>query len=156
MKASRQKKILEILKNREIATQTEMARALRAAGFDVTQATVSRDIKELRLVKIPVGNDNYRYGLPQEQNSARNEQRLCRMMQELVVEIADSENIVVLRTYPGNAHAIAALLDGAAWPEILGTVAGDDTIMLVIRTSEGQGNRKEVKNVVSKLKSLME
>lgn len=150
MKTKRHKKILEIIENQIISTQEDLAEALRRNGFDVTQATVSRDIKELRLIKVASGANAYRYSVPREPGLIPNEDRLRRMMQELVVNIDHSENIVVLRTYPGNAHAIASLLDGAAWEEVIGTVAGDDTILMVVKPLE------EVGLLVRKLNSLME
>jgi transcriptional regulator of arginine metabolism len=154
LKTSRQKKILEIVENNAVSTQEELADALRAAGYNVTQATVSRDIKELRLVKVATGENTYRYGLPVEQESAKNEERLRRMMKELVVSIAASDNIVVLKTYPGNAQAVASLIDGARWPEIIGSVAGDDTIILIVKTPHEV--RPESARLMFKLKSMME
>lgn len=156
MKMRRHRKILEIIKNQVISTQEELADALRAAGFVVTQATVSRDIKDLRLVKITTGENAYRYGIPREQNFAQNEDRLRRMLQEMVTSIAESGNIVVLKTYPGNAHSVASLIDGANWPEVIGTVAGDDTILLVVKNPRKQEPTAEVTSLLRRLKSLME
>lgn len=149
MKARRQRKILEIIENTVISTQEELADALRRADFDVTQATVSRDIKELRLVKVATGDNNYRYGVTKEQSFAQNEERMCRMMRELVTGLDFTDNLIVLRTYPGNAHTIASLIDGTNWENIIGTVAGDDTILLIVKP------REEVERLVQKLKSLM-
>lgn len=156
MKIRRQKKIIEIIEQQVISTQEELANELRTAGFKVTQATVSRDIKDLRLVKVPIGEATYRYGLPKKQEYAQNEERLSRMMRELVVSVAASENMIVLHTYPGNAHTIASLIDGANWPEIIGTLAGDDTILLIIKTVKEQQQRPEVARLIHKLKSMME
>lgn len=149
MKVRRQRKILEIIENTVISTQEELADALRRAGFDVTQATVSRDIKELRLVKVAAGDNNYCYGVTKEQSFAQNEERMCRMMRELVTGLDFTDDLIVLRTYPGNAHTIASLIDGANWEHIIGTVAGDDTILLIVKP------REEVERLVQKLKSLM-
>lgn len=149
MKALRQRKIKEIIKNNNIATQGELALALKKVGFEVTQATISRDIKELRLIKIARKNNLYVYGLPQEQEIIHSEDRLRLMLQEFVLKIDFSGNIVVIKTYPGNAHGVASLIDSSQWPEVIGTLAGDDTILLVIKP---QG---KVKTIITKLKSLM-
>lgn len=150
MKTRRQKKIIEIIQNNIISTQEELAEALRNQGFEVTQATISRDIKELRLVKIPTGHNSYKYGVPNEQGVVQNEDRLRRMMQELVIGMDYSENIVVLRTYPGNAHGVASLIDAANWKEVIGTVAGDDTILLVVKPISA------VPALMQKIRELME
>jgi transcriptional regulator of arginine metabolism len=150
LKALRQRKIKEIIKNKNISTQEELANALKEAGFNVTQATVSRDIKELRLIKITREDNLYVYGLPKEQEIVHNEERLRLMMQEFVLNINFSENIVVIKTYPGNAHGVASLIDGSKWQSIIGTLAGDDTILLVIKPKEKVGA------ILHKLKSLME
>ncbi|HHY06814.1 MAG TPA: arginine repressor [Clostridia bacterium] len=149
MKALRQRKIKEIIKNKNISTQEELAQALQKAGFNVTQATVSRDIKELRLIKIARKDNLYVYGLPEEQEIIHNEERLRLMMQEFVLNIDYSENIVVMKTYPGNAHGVASLIDGSKWQGVIGTLAGDDTILLVIKPKEKVGA------LINKLESLM-
>lgn len=156
MKSRRQKKIIEIIEKQAVSTQDELAGALRSAGFNVTQATVSRDIKELRLVKVATGENTYRYGLPKEQEYAKNEGRLSRMMSELVISVAASENIIVLHTYPGNAHTIASLIDGSNWQEIIGTIAGDDTILLIVKSYHESQPRPEVARLMHRLKSMME
>lgn len=149
LKALRQRKIKEIIKNKNISTQEELAQALQKAGFNVTQATVSRDIKELRLIKIARKDNLYVYGLPEEQEIIHNEERLRLMMQEFVLNIDYSENIVVMKTYPGNAHGVASLIDGSKWQGVIGTLAGDDTILLVIKPKEKVGA------LINKLESLM-
>lgn len=156
MKFKRQKRILEIIESRPISTQEELADALRNAGFDVTQATVSRDIKELRLIKIANEKNEYRYGVAQEQSLVVNEDRLRRMIRELVISYEFSGNILVLRTFPGNANTIASLIDGAGWQEVIGTIAGDDTILLVIKTGYEQNLAPEMKRLLDKLKDLVE
>jgi len=156
MKIRRQKKIIEIIDKQIISTQDELADALRAAGYNVTQATISRDIKELRLVKVATGESDYRYGLPKEQEYVKNEERLSRLMNELVVSVAANENIIVLHTYPGNAATIASLIDGSNWPEIIGTVAGDDTVLLIIKSLHELQPRPDVARMLHKLKSMME
>lgn len=156
MKNKRQKKILEIIVEKEISTQEELAIELEKSGFDVTQATVSRDIKELGIIKIPTGSNTYKYGIHGDSVLPHNEERLRRRLQEMVVSIDYSENIIVLKTYPGNAQTVAFLLDGAKWPEVIGSVAGDDTILLVVKEPKGGSTKKQVKMLLDKLNNLME
>ncbi|KJS22463.1 MAG: ArgR family transcriptional regulator [Clostridiaceae bacterium BRH_c20a] len=131
MKTKRHKKILELIQNQIISTQEEVAEALRSEGFNVTQATVSRDIKELGLSKVAIGNDIYKYALPMEITVSQS--RLKFMIKEFVLKCDYSENIIVIKTPPGNAQAVASVIDNAQWKEVIGTVAGDDTILLVIK-----------------------
>ncbi|NMC33001.1 MAG: arginine repressor [Veillonellaceae bacterium] len=133
MKTHRQAKIKEIVEKNVIRTQDELTAALRDEGIDVTQATVSRDIKEVMLVKVPTGDGSYRYASPAERNVTVSVARLEKTFQDSVLSIADSGNIIVLRTLPGTAQAVAYVMDNVRWPEIIGTVAGDDTIFLVIK-----------------------
>lgn len=150
MKARRQKKILEIIEQRDIATQEELAEALQEAGFNITQATVSRDIKELRLIKVATGENTYKYAPSREDGVAVDGNRLRRVMREFVKSYDHSENIIVLKTYPGNAHGVASLIDGAGWKEVIGTVAGDDTILMVVKT------RPDVEILLQRIKSILE
>ena len=133
MKTHRQSKVKEIVERNVIRTQDELVDALRQEGIDVTQATVSRDINELMLVKVPSGDGSYRYAFPSERNVTVSVARLEKTFQDSVLSIDHSGNIVVLRTLPGTAQAVAYVLDNVRWPEIIGTVAGDDTIFLVIK-----------------------
>lgn len=134
MKSKRHRKILEVIKKIDIGTQEELAEILKEEGFNVTQATVSRDIKELALIKVNAGNDQYKYDLPIE--NAVSSSKLRFMLKEFLVKYDYSENILVVRTAPGNANAVASALDNAQWPEIIGSVAGDDTILLVVKSKE--------------------
>ncbi|MDR3602898.1 MAG: arginine repressor [Desulfosporosinus sp.] len=137
MKARRQMKIQEIITKQVIRTQEELAEILHLAGFDVTQATVSRDIKEMGLIKVPSAGDDYRYAVPTEAVYPSNlQERLKRSLRETVVSINDTESLIVIRTIPGNAHALAAVMDNSNWEEVIGTVAGDDTILLIIKPKE--------------------
>lgn len=136
MKARRQLKIQELVSKDVIHTQEELADRLRAAGFDVTQATVSRDIKEMGLIKVPSGGEDYRYAIPGEAHPMKSQDRLRRMLRETVISVDDSENLVLIRTIPGNANSLASMLDSSNWEEVIGTVAGDDTILLVIKPKE--------------------
>lgn len=136
MKTRRHMKIQELIVKEIIHTQEDLARKLLEAGFVVTQATVSRDIKELGLIKVPGTDDEYHYSIPVEQHPSNIQERLKRMLREIVVSVDDSENLVLIRTIPGNAHALASILDNSNWPEVIGTVAGDDTILLVVKPKE--------------------
>ncbi|HUS89099.1 MAG TPA: arginine repressor [Desulfosporosinus sp.] len=136
MKARRQMKVQEIITKEIIHTQEDLADKLHLSGFDVTQATVSRDIKEMGLIKVPSVDDDYRYAVPNEVHPTNLQDRLKRLLRETVVSINDTESLVVIRTIPGNAHALAAVLDNSNWEEVIGTVAGDDTILLVIKPKE--------------------
>ncbi len=133
MKIKRQKKVVEIVTNQTISTQEGLAQELKKEGFSVTQATVSRDIKELGLFKLSTGDHSYRYALPLESTNLSPISRLRKVFRDSVVKIDYSENIIVIRTLVGNAHAVAACLDYLDNKEILGTVAGDDTIFVVIK-----------------------
>ncbi|SMO40370.1 transcriptional regulator AhrC/ArgR [Melghirimyces algeriensis] len=135
MKGQRHIKIREIITNQDIETQEDLVDQLREAGYNVTQATVSRDIKELHLVKVPTNNGSYKYSLPADKRFNPN-QKLKRMLTEAFVGIEQSENLIVMKTLPGNAHAIASLVDNLDWRDVIGTIAGDDTILLICRNRE--------------------
>lgn len=132
-KAGRHSKILEIIRQQPIETQEDLALSLEKEGFSVTQATVSRDIKELGITKTPTGTGRYRYLVPQERVWEDSARRIRRLFQDSVVSIDHSENLVVIRTLTGNAHAVAATIDEMTYPEIVGTIAGDDTILIVVK-----------------------
>lgn len=133
MKAIRHAKIREIIDSEVIETQDELASALRKQHIVVTQATVSRDIKELNLIKVPTGEGKYRYAYPLDKNFVFSKGRMARMFQDSVIGMDYSENIIVVKTLPGTANAVASTLDYAQWPEIIGTVAGDDNILVVVK-----------------------
>jgi transcriptional regulator of arginine metabolism len=135
MKAQRHIKIREIIATKDIETQEELVEELKKAGYNVTQATVSRDIKELHLVKVPTNNGRYKYSLPADQRF-NPLQKLKRMLTESFVGIEKSENLIVMKTLPGNANAVGALIDNLDWPEIIGTIAGDDTILIICQDRE--------------------
>jgi transcriptional regulator of arginine metabolism len=135
VKARRQRQILEIIHRQPVGTQSELAAALRKAGFKVTQATVSRDIKELGLVKASDGR-MVRYLAPGESPAALTEDRIRRLFRDYVCEVSANESLVVVKTLPGAAQGVASGLDHAGWPEILGTVAGDDTIFVAVRSQK--------------------
>ncbi|MGI6778065.1 MAG: arginine repressor [Acetivibrionales bacterium] len=132
MKYNRQAKILEIIENHVIETQEEIAEKLKEIGMDVTQATISRDIKELRLTKVMSEDGRYRYSsISPNEGSVSN--RLLTIFSESFVSSDYANNIVVVKTLPGMAQAAASAVDSLKWPEIIGTIAGDDTIMIVCR-----------------------
>ncbi|MFS8514338.1 MAG: transcriptional regulator ArgR [Planifilum fulgidum] len=148
MKAQRHIKIREIIANRDIETQEELVEELKKAGYNVTQATVSRDIKELHLVKVPTNNGRYKYSLPADKRF-NPLQKLKRMLTESFVGIEKSENLIVMKTLPGNANAVGALIDNLDWPEIIGTIAGDDTILIICR------DREKVPEIVNRFIDLL-
>ncbi|WP_438432236.1 transcriptional regulator AhrC/ArgR [Gorillibacterium sp. sgz500922] len=135
MKGKRQLKIKEILNAMEIETQEDLVDALREAGFNVTQATVSRDIKEMHLIKTPLADGHYKYAVPTEQRF-NPEQRLKRALMDQFVGIDYTENLVVLKCTPGTANGLGALLDVLEWDGMMGTICGDDTILVICRTKE--------------------
>ncbi len=135
MKLRRQQMVLDIISEQPIMTQSELAMALRTRGIRTTQATISRDIKELQLVKTPVGGTSYRYARPQggQLEPPKLLERLRRLFQDAVVRYDYSENLIVVHTLPGAAQGVASALDQSGWREIIGTVAGDDTILMVVK-----------------------
>ena len=136
MKSARHAVIKNIIENQVIETQEDLAEALRQRRIKVTQATVSRDIKELMLIKVPTGDGRYRYASPMRNAIIFSEDRMQRLFQDTVIHCDYSENIIVIKTLPGGANTVASALDHANWPEIIGTVAGDDNIIVVIKPKE--------------------
>ncbi|WP_428909070.1 transcriptional regulator AhrC/ArgR [Niallia sp. Krafla_26] len=134
-KGQRHIKIREIIANNDIETQDDLVFALKSAGYNVTQATVSRDIKELHLIKVPLSDGRYKYSLPADQRF-NPLQKLKRSLMDAFVRIDSAGHLLVLKTLPGNAMAIAALIDHLDWDDVLGTVSGDDTILVICRTEE--------------------
>ena len=142
MKYLRHAKILEIINQRDIETQEELTRALKEIGMNVTQATVSRDIKELRLIKQMSRNGRYKYASLASQESMLTD-RLVRLFKESIVSLDHAGNILVLRTIPAAAQAAASAIDAAGFDEVVGTIAGDDTIFVLIRQAEDVEEVKE-------------
>ncbi|MDQ0224962.1 transcriptional regulator AhrC/ArgR [Metabacillus niabensis] len=134
-KGQRHIKIRDIIANNDIETQDELVDLLKEMGFNVTQATVSRDIKELHLVKVPMLDGRYKYSLPADQRF-NPLQKLKRALMDAFVKIDSAGHMIVMKTLPGNANAIGALIDNLDWDEVLGTICGDDTILIICRTSE--------------------
>ena len=137
MKMKKNKKIKEIIDKNKVETQEDLAAALRAEGIEVTQATVSRDIKELMLVKVPDANGQYHYAYPKEHNMLLTPGRLERTFQDSIIGIRVSQCMVVIRTLPGTAQAVAYAVDYMKWEEVLGTIAGDDTVFVAMENAEG-------------------
>ena len=135
MKAKRQALIREIVEAQSIQTQEELAEALRAHGMVVTQATVSRDIREMHLLKVLAEDGSYRYATMEKSDSGMND-RLIRMLTDSVVEMNSANNLIVIHTLPGSAHVAAEAIDNLKWPETIGTIAGDNTIRVIVRTNE--------------------
>lgn len=137
-KKSRHEKIVELIKTRDVGTQGELAAYLRDAGFAVTQATVSRDIRELELSKVPNAKGRQRYVILDRRMNAV-EDRYVRVLREGFASMDRAQNLVVIRTVSGMAMAVAAALDAMKFPEVLGCIAGDDTIMVASRTESEAG-----------------
>ena len=133
MKIQRHAKIVELINQYDIDTQEELARQLKEAGFRVTQATVSRDIRELRLTKIAVDGGKQKYVVMNTQSSELDEKYL-RILRDGFVSMDMAQNILVIRTVSGMAMAVAAAMDALNWKEIAGCIAGDDTIMCALRS----------------------
>lgn len=132
MKQLRHQQIRDILQQRPIRTQHELAAALREHGFRATQATVSRDVAELGLVKLSRHDGVPAYAVPVRTHEAEasGEERLHKLLHDLPIEVREAGLLLVVRALPGSAHAIAAALDRARWPEVVGSLAGDDTLFI--------------------------
>ncbi|HHZ18938.1 MAG TPA: arginine repressor [Firmicutes bacterium] len=148
MKAQRHALILTLIREYPVGTQEELGELLRAEGVEVTQATLSRDIKELGLAKKVMPDGSYRYALPGEKAVADVLRRAERVFQDAVVNIDHTENLIVIKTLNGTAQGVAAALDDLEWSEIMGTIAGDDTILVIVR------KRDQVAAVLEQLHKL--
>jgi transcriptional regulator of arginine metabolism len=133
MKQLRQRAIRDLVDQRPIRTQQELAAALRERGFQTTQATISRDVAELGLVK-SARDGTQAYALPPRLVEAEvsGEDRLRRLLRDLPIELREAGLLLVMRTLPGSAHPLAAALDRARWPEVAGSIAGDDTVFVAV------------------------
>ncbi|MBQ4581162.1 MAG: arginine repressor [Clostridia bacterium] len=148
MKTVRQVTILDIIEKNEIETQEELADALRQRGIQVTQATVSRDIKELRLLKVLTPMGSYKYATADKAENGLTD-RFIRMLAESVLSVTAAANMIVVKTLSGSASVAGEALDSFRWQEVLGTIAGDNTIFMVVRSVE------EVQTVVSRIQEMM-
>ena len=133
MKTARHAKIIEIINKNNIETQEELAKALNEAGFNVTQATVSRDIRELKLMKVSENGERQRYVVFQNKDKWESD-KYIRVLRDGFVSMDMAQNLLVIKTVSGMAMAVAAALDALKWNEIVGCIAGDDTVMCAIRT----------------------
>lgn len=148
MKYSRHSKILEIINKNEIETQEDLARSLRDSGFNITQATVSRDIKELRLIKVLTKEGRYKYATLSQHESSMSE-RFRKLFKDSVISIDYAQNIIVIKTLVGAASAAAAALDAIELKDVVGSLAGDDTIFVIIK------DNSKVKEAIDELNSLL-
>jgi transcriptional regulator of arginine metabolism len=137
-KPQRQHRIARLLEEQPISSQAQLVEMLASDGVVATQATVSRDLEELGAVKVRIPGGTTAYAIPEHAKEGTvSDDHLRRVIGEFVVEVAQSANLVVLRTPPGSAHVVASAIDRAGLPDILGTVAGDDTILIVCTESVG-------------------
>jgi len=141
-KIQRHIKIRALINEIEIETQDELVDQLKGLGYNVTQATVSRDIKELHLVKVPTLSGSYKYSLPADLKFNPHE-KLKRLIVDAFVNIDHANHFIVLKTLPGNANAIGVLIDNLDWTEIMGTICGDDTCLIICRNED---DSVEIKN----------
>lgn len=148
MKRERQNKILELISSRDIETQEELVDLLRAEGFNVTQATISRDINELRLGKLTSGNGKRKFAVAPT-GDVHLTSKYIRVLRDGFVSMDNAQNILVVRTVSGMAMAVAASLDALRMKEVVGSIAGDDTIMMAVRTTE------ETKVVMNKIREFL-
>ena len=149
MKARRQAKILELVREHEIETQGELTKLLSLEGFNTTQATVSRDIHEIKLTKISAAKGGYKYALPTQQGQG-GLVRLKRVFWDGYVSMDNAGNMVVIRTFAGMARAVAAALDAVNLPEIVGTIAGNDVVMCATKSEQA------AIDLMEKLKRVMQ
>ena len=149
MKTKRQTKMLELIKKHDIETQEELAAYLKEEGFEVTQATVSRDIRELKLTKVAMSNGRQKYAALTEANEDLSE-KYTRVFRDAFVSMDMAQNILVIKTVSGMAMAVAAAIDAMHLHEIVGCIAGDDTIMCAVRSVD------DTIAVMSRLRKLVE
>ena len=148
MKSKRHLKIINIIKDRNVKTQEELAQALQDEGIEVTQATVSRDIKDLGLIKIATEDDSYKYALPSETDRIKMVRRIEKMFKNFVLSIDVSGNLVIIKTLSGTASGLASALDNLEWDDVVGCVAGDDCIFLAV---DEKSDRNQVANRLKEL-----
>jgi len=149
MKCKRHLKILSLIKNENIGTQQELVARLHESGYDVTQATISRDIKKLGLIKVPDGSGGYRYQFPNKNKNVDAKNWLKKMIQDFVLDMDYSENLILLKTVNGTASGLGLAFDNADYEGIMGSVAGDDTLLLVIK------KREDTSGIFKKLEDIL-
>lgn len=149
MKSQRQQKILELIETYEIETQEELIFYLNKYGFETTQATVSRDIRELKLTKVTNSAGNYKYAVQGAVSRSIPAAKFNGALVDSITKVSFANNIIVLKTFPGLANAIGAGIDAIHAPEILGCIAGDDTVMIVVSSDTAAAE------LVDKIKHMM-
>ena len=150
MKTQRQAKIMEIISNQDVETQEQLLDALRAAGFNSTQATISRDIKELRIIKELTNFGTYRYTTSTKEVSGSFSSRLNTIFRECVTDFDYAQNLMVIKTIPGLANAAGSAIDAMNMSVVIGTLAGDDTVLVVMRdTNAAAAFYGEIKNLLN-------
>ena len=153
MKSERQQKILELIGEYEIETQEELIFYLNKYGFETTQATVSRDIRELKLIKVSSSVGNYKYAVQGTASHAIPAPKFNGALVDSIIKVSYANNIIVLKTFPGLANAIGAGIDAIHSPEILGCIAGDDTILIVV---SGNDKTAEIIGLIEELRGQAE
>lgn len=149
MKQNRHQKIAELVSRYEIETQEELAEKLKEAGFSVTQATISRDIRQMNLSKLPAGNGRQKYVILKQEHELLADNKYIRVLRDGFVSMDMAQNILVMRTVSGMAMAVAAALDAIHFGEVVGCIAGDDTIMVAVRSVE------DTKILMEKIRELI-
>ena len=150
MKISRHAKIIELISQYDIETQEELAEYLNKAGFKVTQATVSRDIRDLKLTKVSVGAGKQKYVVHRQEEPEMSE-KYIRVLRDGYVSMDMAQNILVIKTVSGMAMAVAVAVDSMKWNEVVGCIAGDDTIMCAIRTvDDTPAVMEKIRKIISK------
>lgn len=148
MKAARHAMILQIIEKHNIETQDELAELLRKNGFEVTQATVSRDIKELRLIKVLADDGMYKYATVDKAESGMLD-RFVKMFSQSVISMTNAGNLIIVKTISGSANVAAEAIDSMRWSEVAGTIAGDNTIFVAVK------DIADVQEVIKKFHALI-
>lgn len=148
MKSARHSLILEIIEEKDIETQEELAEELKRRGMKVTQATVSRDIKELRLLKVLADHGRYKYATVERAEKGMSD-RFIRILSESVINIETVNNFIVVKTLAASANAAGEAVDSMKWSEVLGTIAGDNTLLIITRSEEA------VETMLARFNSLL-
>lgn len=147
MRYSRQNKILELITNQEIDTQDKLVSLLKDDGFDVTQATVSRDIKELQLIKVLTADGTYKYAVSTQQDAPISD-RFVKIFRETITSFASAQNLIVIKTLSGCGAAAGEAIDCIGLPHVVGSIAGDNTLMLIVDKEE---NVEEILSIFNKM-----
>lgn len=149
MKQGRQNMILELIEKHDVETQDELSEILKQSGFEVTQATISRDIKELKLIKVQAGNGMYKYAASGKEQPGKLDV-LKRVFRDTVISVQQAASLVIIKTIPGSANAAAEAIDALELTDIAGTLAGDNTIFIAVKE---EGMQKGVIEEINKMKN---